>query len=608
METTATTAGYLPLILSIAPIILLIWLMVKKNAVPSYIALPGTALIIYLLQLFYFKNDFMLLNANAAAGIVATLTPITVIFGAIFFNRMMEATGCLAVIRQWLGNINPNPIAQLMIIGWAFAFMIEGASGFGTPAAIAAPILVGLGFKPMQVAVFALVMNSVPVSFGAVGTPTWFGFGELKNTEILSDADILQIGKQTGIIHFIAGLVIPVIALRFITSWAEIRKNLGYIYLSILACTVPYALLAQVNYEFPSLVGGGIGLLLSVVLANKGIGLAKMTDSGERATLTTGQVLKALMPLGMLMIILIVTRVQELGLKGLLNDATPLFTLHLGVCDFEVSRALILSFDFENVNSRMMYNAYRRSPSFFTNSPMAAAGLPDAAETALLAPLKQHLPEAVFTQPAPVPPKSDPVLGLRPNLIAARALLLQAGYRYRNGVLTNAKGEPLVLEFLIGNKLFERVIAKWQRDLAKIGITLNARTVDASVYQKRLDNFDFDLTTAVYGQSQSPGNEQAGYFSCAAAQTPGSRNLAGLCHPAVEALLPRFGRTADRAELTTAARALDRVLRHQYIIVPNWYTDRHRVIRRAALGVPARPPKYYTPAAWALQTWWAKVK
>ena len=75
METTATTAGYLPLILSIAPIILLIWLMVKKNAVPSYIALPGTALIIYLLQLFYFKNDFMLLNANAAAGIVATLTP-----------------------------------------------------------------------------------------------------------------------------------------------------------------------------------------------------------------------------------------------------------------------------------------------------------------------------------------------------------------------------------------------------------------------------------------------------------------------------------------------------------------------------------------------------
>ena len=107
----------LPLILSIFPVILLIWLMVKKNSVPSYIALPGTALFIYLLQIFYFKNDFMTLNANAVAGVVATLTPITVIFGAIFFNRMMEATGCINVIRQWLGNINPNPVAQLMIIG-----------------------------------------------------------------------------------------------------------------------------------------------------------------------------------------------------------------------------------------------------------------------------------------------------------------------------------------------------------------------------------------------------------------------------------------------------------------------------------------------------------
>ena len=120
---------------------------------------------------------------------------------------------------------------------------------------------------------------------------------------------------------------------------------------------MPYALLAQVNYEFPSLVGGGIGLLLSVVLANKGIGLAKIADSGERATLTTGQVLKALMPLGMLMIILIVTRVQELGLKGLLNDATPLFTLHLGVCDFEVSRALILSF--KNIFGEAVNESYK---------------------------------------------------------------------------------------------------------------------------------------------------------------------------------------------------------------------------------------------------------
>lgn len=354
METFNT---YLPLILSITPVILLIWLMVKKNAVPSHIALPGIALLIYFLQLFYFKNNFMLLNANAIAGVIATLTPITVIFGAILFNRMMEATGCTNVIRQWLGNINPNPVAQLMIIGWAFAFMIEGASGFGTPAAIAAPILVGLGFKPMQVAIFALVMNSVPVSFGAVGTPTWFGFGELKSTGAISDADILQIGKQSGIIHLVAGLVVPVIALRFITTWAEIRKNMIFIYLSILACAVPHALLALVSYEFPSLVGGAIGLLISVVLANKGIGLAKTENKSEYAKLSTRQVLKGLMPLGMLMIILIVTRIQELGIKGLLQDASPLFNLNLGFCNFEVSRALI--FSFKNIFGEAVNESYK---------------------------------------------------------------------------------------------------------------------------------------------------------------------------------------------------------------------------------------------------------
>ena len=240
--------------------------------------------------------------------------------------------------------------------------MIEGASGFGTPAAIAAPILVGLGFKPMQVAVFALIMNSVPVSFGAVGTPTWFGFGELKKSGILQDEDILAIGKETGLIHFVAGFIIPVIALRFITTWAEIRKNLGFIYLSVLSCTVPYLLLAQVNYEFPSLVGGGIGLLLSVFLANKGVGLAKTESAEAQAKLTTGQVLKALAPLGMLMLILVVTRIQQLGIKGLLNDATPLFAwhFHLGsfpIFDFEMSRALILSF--KNIFGQEVAESYK---------------------------------------------------------------------------------------------------------------------------------------------------------------------------------------------------------------------------------------------------------
>ena len=97
------------LFLSIFPIVLLIWLMVKKNSVPSYIALPVTAVLIYIIQMFYFNSPTLALNANVAAGLVATLTPITVIFGAIMFNRMMETTGCIDVIRKWLATISPNP-------------------------------------------------------------------------------------------------------------------------------------------------------------------------------------------------------------------------------------------------------------------------------------------------------------------------------------------------------------------------------------------------------------------------------------------------------------------------------------------------------------------
>ena len=115
----------------------------------SYVALPLIAGIVYLLQLFYFKNEFILLNANVVSAIISVFTPISVIFGAVFFNRMMETSGAMNTLRSWLGNISENPVAQLMIIGWAFAFMLEGASGFGTPVAIAAPILVGIGFKPM---------------------------------------------------------------------------------------------------------------------------------------------------------------------------------------------------------------------------------------------------------------------------------------------------------------------------------------------------------------------------------------------------------------------------------------------------------------------------
>lgn len=271
-----------------------------------------------------------------------------------------------------------------------------------------------------------------------------------------------------------------------------------------------------------------------------------------------------------------------------------------------VRQAMVESFDFENTNARLFYGAYRRSNSFFTNSTMAATGRPAGAELALLNTVKAQLPAAVFTQNVPQPPTVDLKTGVRPQLLKARALLLKAGYRYQNGKLVDRQGRPLVFEFLSPSKTYERVTAKWQRDLAKIGVGMTIRVADPAVFQKRMNAFDYDMTIVVYANSESPGNEQFNYFGCEAAKTEGSRNWAGVCHPAVETLLKRFEHFNNREELTISARALDRVLRHQYIIVPNWFTDRHRVVYRDNLGIPHTLPKYYSPTEWALSSAWMK--
>ena len=346
------------LFLSIFPIVLLIYLMVKRNAFPSYVALPLIAGIVYLLQLFYFKNEFILLNANVISAIISVFTPISVIFGAVFFNRMMESSGAMNTLRSWLGNISENPVAQLMIIGWAFAFMLEGASGFGTPVAIAAPILVGIGFKPMQVVMLALVMNSVPVSFGAVGTPTWYGFKTLLDSGTISGEDVSSIGKYSALIHFVAAFVIPILALRFIVSWKEIKQNILFILLSVLSCTVPYLLIAQFNYEFPSLVGGAIGLFVSVLLAGKGIGLAKTEQKKEKQPIAAKTLIKAFTPTLLLIIILVLTRVQQLPFKAMLNDSSEWLEFSLGELGiFKVSKGLI--FSVENIFKTGVGDSYK---------------------------------------------------------------------------------------------------------------------------------------------------------------------------------------------------------------------------------------------------------
>ncbi len=361
-------------IVATAPIVILIYMMTKKNGVPSYISLPIAALLVYIVKLVYFGSDPNLTNATIISGLLTAFVPIFIIWGAILLFKTMEHTGAMDTVRAWLNSVTPNPVAQLMIIGWAFGFLIEGASGFGTPAALAAPILIGLGFSALPVACLALVMNSVPVTFGAVGTPTWFGLGQLK----LPPEVLLQVGINSAIIHSVAALVIPLIALSFVVSWREIRANIVFVYLSILSCVVPYLAIAFYNYEFPSLIGGMIGLFVSAALARAGVGLSRegagadaRTGAGYAATrggmaggagggmgaLQPGfadtpaatyvarrpeGLVKAFFPLWGTVLVLVVTRIPAIGLKGLLNATEPAVQVGLGsLGTLSISAALV---------------------------------------------------------------------------------------------------------------------------------------------------------------------------------------------------------------------------------------------------------------------------
>ncbi len=352
-------------ILSIVPVLFLIWLMVKKRSVPSQRALPLSALILYFIVLLAFRFEPREVHANVISGLLLAWTPILIIGGAIFLFKTMESTGALSVIKQWLNTVSENKVAQLMIVGWAFPFLIEGASGFGTPAAIAAPVLVGLGFHPLRVAILALIMNTVPVSFGAVGTPTWFGFSGI----LLTEKEALEIGFRSALIHASIALVIPLLALNQVIRWNSIFQNLPFILLSIIVTVVPYVIIAKYNYEFPALIGGAVGLVLSVMLAKYGIGLSKKkvhlvghvggaeakrekTEQDETKSIQTSRrvalvpIVKATFPLWGTIAVLIVTRIPQLGIKSLITASEPAFLLPLGpLGDFSLSASLVISLE-----------------------------------------------------------------------------------------------------------------------------------------------------------------------------------------------------------------------------------------------------------------------
>lgn len=326
-------------LLAVLPIALLVFVMTKPKPMASAPAFLLAALLAFTIRAFYFSTPFNLLNASVILGLLSALTPISIVFGAIFFFVAMEKSGAMDVLRRWLHEVSANKVAQIMVVGWSFQFLVEGASGFGTPAALGAPILVGLGFPVIPTAILCLLMNTIPVSFGAVGTPLWFGFGSLGLTE----AELIRVGLNVAVLQTLAATVIPVVALRFAVSWAEIRKNLVFIYLSIFASVLPMLALATINYEFPSVVGGLIGLFTTILLARLGIGLESNGAEHSPSKFLSRSVMLALTPLVATVGILLITRIPFLGLRQLLTSATPNWAISFGpLGEFTISPAIVL--------------------------------------------------------------------------------------------------------------------------------------------------------------------------------------------------------------------------------------------------------------------------
>ena len=314
--------------------------------------------------------------------------------------------------------------------------------------------------------------------------------------------------------------------------------------------------------------------------------------------------------------------------------------------DRRVREAIGLTLDYEWMNRVLFYGAYERGKSFFGNTEFEAKGLPDKSELKLLEPYRcrgevpspsggrlgwgldtasaihkpppqpspggggstapaspECLPESIFTSEYTVPTTDGSGIA-RDNLIRAQQQLNDAGWVMRDGMRVNEKtGEKLEIEFLMTQKTFERVIAIMKRNLKKLGIDARFRYVDASQYQKRIEKKQFDIVSIWWNLGLFyPSTEQYLYWHSSQADLTGSQNLSGAKNPVLDTLVEQIQRAQTLEDLRPAARALDRVLTHEYYVIPHWNLSAWRVAYWDQFGRPEITPAYNL----GIDTWWDK--
>ncbi|MBI4968134.1 MAG: ABC transporter substrate-binding protein [Rhodospirillales bacterium] len=277
-----------------------------------------------------------------------------------------------------------------------------------------------------------------------------------------------------------------------------------------------------------------------------------------------------------------------------MNQRRPLFQ------DRRVRQALAYGFDFEWSNKNLFYGQYKRNASYFSNSELAARGLPSAEEMGILERFRGRLPNDVFIREY-APPATDGSGNIRDNLRIGLDLLKSAGWEIRDRKLVEAKtGKPFAFEILLNSPAFERVALPFAENLKRLGIEASVRTVDTAQYKNRTDSFDFDIVVDVWGTSESPGNEQREYWGSAAADMKGSRNSPGIKDKAIDELIDLVIAAPDREALVTRSRALDRALLWGHYVIPHWYIDYDRVAYWDKFGRPEVIPKQ----GYQFNAWW----